>query len=478
MTQIQRPNTRFFAAIFAVAFIFGSAGIAFQQMSKPATAKAAAVYPYASEPQWYNGPVAKPVLSRDYMAFITLWEGNGLNLYLTDLNKKKDYKISLQGPVSSITDLSISSNMVAWQDTYKNKWQVRAFDLNSYTTQNIIDSMNEIGRPSVDNNRVVWREANNDSFGSMIRLFDNSTKEIRTLTAGKWYTDPVISGNKIAWLESANSCGAAPAYRLCTPTDGTWEVVVYNLTSNTMQTVAQNVYAPKVYSPALNGNSVIWLQKKETYDLFRFNLTTNTLMRLTNNELIESEPVAQGGRVAYIGIPNSGAPKFAHVFDLDEMTDTVMPHQSAEQAHVTVWGNRVAWAEKRDDSRIYIYDYKMPAQAVDVDHDGLTAAEETKSGSNDSAKDTDGDGIPDADEVVLFGTNPSAMDSDGDGLTDYQEAYVYHSNPMKFDTDGDGYNDGREVANNYSPTNPKPTKVAKGYWEATAPIKVKAAAIK
>jgi hypothetical protein len=46
-------------------------------------------------------------------------------------------------------------------------------------------------------------------------------------------------------------------------------------------------------------------------------------------------------------------------------------------------------------------------------------------------RDSDGDGIPDVDEVNKYHTNPNSRDTDSDGLTDYQEIFVYHTNPLK-----------------------------------------------
>jgi hypothetical protein len=48
-------------------------------------------------------------------------------------------------------------------------------------------------------------------------------------------------------------------------------------------------------------------------------------------------------------------------------------------------------------------------------------------------RDSDGDGIPDVDELSKYHTNPNSMDTDGDGLTDYQEIFVYHTDPLKPD---------------------------------------------
>lgn len=69
---------------------------------------------------------------------------------------------------------------------------------------------------------------------------------------------------------------------------------------------------------------------------------------------------------------------------------------------------------------------------------------------NDTAKDTDGDGLTDAEEREL-GTDVNNFDSDTDGLTDRAEVKIYKTNPLNPDTDGDGHKDGAEVINGYDP---------------------------
>ena len=58
--------------------------------------------------------------------------------------------------------------------------------------------------------------------------------------------------------------------------------------------------------------------------------------------------------------------------------------------------------------------------------------------------DSDGDGIPDSDECLMYGTNPNSSDSDGDWMLDKDEI-AQGSNPCSNDTDGDGIKDGEEV---------------------------------
>ncbi|MFA6098131.1 MAG: hypothetical protein WCV50_02190 [Patescibacteria group bacterium] len=70
-----------------------------------------------------------------------------------------------------------------------------------------------------------------------------------------------------------------------------------------------------------------------------------------------------------------------------------------------------------------------------------------------TAQDTDGDGLTDAEEKDL-GTDPKNKDTDNDGLFDREEVKVYKTDPDNPDTDGDGIKDGQEVKNGYNPNGP------------------------
>lgn len=88
------------------------------------------------------------------------------------------------------------------------------------------------------------------------------------------------------------------------------------------------------------------------------------------------------------------------------------------------------------------------AAQSDSDGDGLYDQDElVVYGTDPSTYDSDWDGVGDGEEVY-YGSNPAAAarpDSDGDGLFDDDELAVYGTNPSVFDTDGDGTSDGAEV---------------------------------
>jgi hypothetical protein len=81
----------------------------------------------------------------------------------------------------------------------------------------------------------------------------------------------------------------------------------------------------------------------------------------------------------------------------------------------------------------------------DTDGDGLSDADEAALGTDPLDTDSDDDGLSDGDEVNVFDTNPLDDDSDDDLLGDGDEVYAYGSNPLDQDSDGDGLLDGVEV---------------------------------
>lgn len=73
------------------------------------------------------------------------------------------------------------------------------------------------------------------------------------------------------------------------------------------------------------------------------------------------------------------------------------------------------------------------------------------------AQDSDGDGLPDAEETDTYGTNPNSADSDGDGMSDLFE--VQHGlnnalNDAQEDPDGDGFSNLREFQLRSDPNDP------------------------
>jgi hypothetical protein len=87
---------------------------------------------------------------------------------------------------------------------------------------------------------------------------------------------------------------------------------------------------------------------------------------------------------------------------------------------------------------------------LDSDRDGLSDEREQALGTDPQNPDTDGDGLPDGEEVNVRGTDPNDPDTDGDGLSDAVEVFngLNPLNPADAgaDFDLDGLTNAREIA--------------------------------
>ncbi|MBN1641124.1 MAG: protein kinase [Anaerolineae bacterium] len=91
---------------------------------------------------------------------------------------------------------------------------------------------------------------------------------------------------------------------------------------------------------------------------------------------------------------------------------------------------------------------------TDTDGDGLPDLEELRLGADPRNPDTDGDGLKDGDEVLIHRTDLLNPDTDRDGLNDGDEI-AYKADPFAIDSDGDTLSDGVEVHEmGTSPINP------------------------
>ncbi|MCB9698674.1 MAG: FG-GAP repeat protein [Alphaproteobacteria bacterium] len=74
------------------------------------------------------------------------------------------------------------------------------------------------------------------------------------------------------------------------------------------------------------------------------------------------------------------------------------------------------------------------ADILDFDGDGLSDADELVLGTDPASADTDGDGLSDADELPWF--DPLAADTDGDGVLDGADVCYAHDDAIDGDADG------------------------------------------
>ena len=126
---------------------------------------------------------------------------------------------------------------------------------------------------------------------------------------------------------------------------------------------------------------------------------------------------------------------------------------------VTAVSNGNAVITARKDGRVALATVRVSFFGADTDGDGIPDADEILIGLNpndpiDAAEDQDGDGLTALEEYNL-GTDIFNADTDGDGISDGVEvagSNGFVTNPLLVDTDGDGLSDSLEIQVGSNPT--------------------------
>lgn len=118
------------------------------------------------------------------------------------------------------------------------------------------------------------------------------------------------------------------------------------------------------------------------------------------------------------------------------------------QGHLAVAPSATSYFQGHiDEARIVTFDDNdsidlilralMERPQNDRDQDGLDDSVETGTGLFVDVSDT--------------GTNPDMADSDGDGISDGEEVIIYQTNPNELDSDSDGFSDLYEIRSGFDP---------------------------
>ncbi|MHA1464931.1 MAG: hypothetical protein ACTSQ2_07575 [Candidatus Heimdallarchaeaceae archaeon] len=224
----------------------------------------------------------------------------------------------------------------------------------------------------------------------------------------------------------------------------------------------------------LIGQETTWLEGDEDYDAdgvpnkYEILLKSNPYLADTDNDGksdLEEIGYNQDGTLIYVSCPYLADSDTDGISDYTEELLGLEPLNSDTDGdglidgweiytHQIGWNNEViddfAKVDPLDAPRDSNGDYSNWA-ADDSDFDGLNNSMEARCFTSSFLSDTDGDGLNDYDEVMVYCTDPTTSDTDGDGLDDDEEINYFLTDPTKLDTDGDWMPDGWEIDNFLNP---------------------------
>ncbi|MDO8240358.1 MAG: GLUG motif-containing protein [Candidatus Moranbacteria bacterium] len=207
---------------------------------------------------------------------------------------------------------------------------------NSYSTGDVV---------SINNSNAVGGFIGQNHFNSPIdNVFWNNSNDNAelscvggTISGGQY--NPAISGDKIIWQDYRN---------------GNYDIYLYNLTTQTETRITTD--SSHQYEPAISGDKIIWQDYRNgNADIYLYNLTTQTETQITTNGSTQSSPAISGDKIIWQDYRNSNNSDI-YLYDLATQTETQITTNGSYLSSPAISGDKIVWQDYRSGNwDIYLY---------------------------------------------------------------------------------------------------------------------------
>ena len=244
-----------------------------------------------------------PVLSGSWMAWVQVTEvpGNFLgDIYVKNTTTGETRRVTPQSTAAPQLPITLDGGRVAWSDVRvgQDVWDIYQYSiLTGQTTRLTNDGYSVL--PEISGNNMVWTDcAQNDNCDIM--MMNLVTLQQTTIVSGQneqVYAD--ISGGTVAWVDQSEGGG------------------VYTMSIDTMQPRRIEGSGLSARYPRTDGNTVVWGQRPEDDysqepEIYLYTISTQNLVRVTNDALRQWNPDVQNGLVVWSGESNGSYDIFSY----------------------------------------------------------------------------------------------------------------------------------------------------------------------
>ncbi len=253
----------------------------------------------------------------------------------------------------------IYGNRIVWEDWRNDdgNWtntDIYMYDLSTSEETQITTNASDQRFPAIYGDKIVWEDDRNGNLD--IYMYDLSTsKETQITTNASDQGEPDIYGDRIVWDDYRNK---------------NYNIFMYNLSTSKETRITTN--ASSQGNPAIYGDRIVWEDWRNNIpsdrirntDIYMYNLSTKKETQITTNPSGQWNPVTYGDKIVWednrngepdeYGIPDSVE---IYMYDLSTSKETQIYTYPSDQAHPSIYGNRIVWEDWRDgNSAIYVYD--------------------------------------------------------------------------------------------------------------------------
>ncbi|MEX0597584.1 MAG: hypothetical protein WD512_13920, partial [Candidatus Paceibacterota bacterium] len=288
-------------------------------------------------------------------------------------------RITKSGTATHINP-AIDGDRIVWQDDRNNYFNIFLHDLTTGTESQITNDPNGQTGPAIDGSRIVWSDSRSLD-ASDIFMYDLATSsETRISNTPEPYNDimPEISGDLTIWytwgeeILSYNQntvvtqvVGYSKARKAGYEISGnlvvfsemglTQNIRLYDFVADSYEWITSHTTYNAIH-PNIDGNRLVWQDNRNgNYDIYYYDLSTNTEMRITTHSSDQTHPVISGNYIVWVD--NRDGNENIYYYNLVNKTEYQVTDNSASQINPDISGNRIVWQDSRDGNwNIYYYE--------------------------------------------------------------------------------------------------------------------------
>ena len=283
-----------------------------------------------------------------YTVNLTVSNENGTSsrLYPVTASNRPQYTLTeyqITTNNSNQTMPSIYGDKIVFLDDRSGWNNIYMYDLSTSKEAQITTSESKKEYPAIFEDKIVWQEYSNNTNTrdkSDIHMYNLSTsKEIQVTNSGG-ARNPVIYGDKIAYIYTLN---------------GITNICFYDLSTSSEIQITNNGSAK---NPAIYKDRIVWQDSRnrwETYDIYMYDLFTKKETQITTNQSTKDLAI-YGDKIVWTDYRNGYSDIYMYNLSTSKETRITINGSAYDP---TIYEDRIVWQDRNDreylNADIYMY---------------------------------------------------------------------------------------------------------------------------
>ncbi len=306
-----------------------------------------------------NMPEAVVDITPDYLALMRS-DGQDTEIFVQNRSTGATTQITNNSFEDQAAQMDGQHIVWSFKNPANGTWDIALHNIITGVTQIISNSPTHEGMALIEGEHVVWARNGDTSSVAHYNIATGATETIDVRHIGKHsYAVYGISNGKVLYRHRGSSSKTSSLH-------------VYDLQTNQKTLITEGIpQSDQKYSGYIHGDIVVWQNEapggeRASAEIYAFDLGTETLTRITNNDVPDEAPMSYGNHIVYRRTTQDGSEIRLHNLQ-SGVAQVIASSASTEFGQPVVNATRAAWS---DTNGIYTYDIASGISAKLTSYNG------------------------------------------------------------------------------------------------------------